>query len=419
MNDSISTNDYLSKSSLFNDLAILWLYLRKDDKYRDLIKQIANNLADICLKKISENNLKSFTRISRLFLSLFSDSIAQKKEKKIRFRRDSDEDDYKLEQNLRFNDLINDEMAVSAVHQINRALIDGYHSDDNKYQYLELLVDLFRIYTKDSFEQFLEVITIDFNKFWSNYIKEWLRNCVHNMKSSDNSSRIQRIVDLIVILLSFVDEKQEKYDFLNQVLSLNDPFVSESLFSTLISSKDNHISNWLQSDPTGTAFVKLIAQLLDHMFKSLNNTSAEDLAIFWKLFNDCLAKNSINKLYVGVIIDKFTAIFRNICLSSLSSDDREFLVKFVCRLASELFSSDEFCTSLTPSQDLLLTIFSSNCRTDDTDNQLLNTWRKGLTNVVKSNGGYFSDNGIISRHVLEIKSCLNANINSIEKYLFV
>ena len=78
--DAIDKNDILSKSSLFNDLSLLWLYLRKDNKYKELVELIAEELSDICQSKIRDNDFKSFPRICRLFLHLFTYCLGQKKE---------------------------------------------------------------------------------------------------------------------------------------------------------------------------------------------------------------------------------------------------------------------------------------------------------------------------------------------------
>ena len=306
-------------------------------------------------------------------------------------------------------------MAVSALNQISAALIEGYHSDDNKYQYLELLIDLFRVQTKDSFDRLLKVLTISFDNFWSAFVREWFTKCVQNKNFNEKTKKIKTLTDLTIILLSFVEEKEQKYVFLDEILSINDPFVSETLFSTIIASNEKYLSDWLKFESTGTSIVNLTSKLIDNIIDSSSDSSQQESDVLWKLMSLCFVDNSFNKLYIEVIIDKFRQCLQNSCRSS---SNREFLVEFTCRLASQLFSSYELCTSLTSARELLLTIFSINCRFDDSNKQLSNAWKTGVTNIVKSNGCYLSEDGIVSKLVLSVKSRLNSNITSVEKYLF-
>ncbi|CAG2183114.1 unnamed protein product, partial [Oppiella nova] len=83
-------------------------------------------------------------------------------------------------------------------------------------------------------------------------------------------------------------------------------------------------------------------------------------------------------------------------------------------MAQQLFASYELCTELSSARELLVTIFAINCCIDDPNGQLSTAWRTGVANIVRSNGAYLKDDGVITRLALHIRSRLQANITSVE-----
>lgn len=417
--EAIDTNDTLSKSSLFNDLALLWLYLRKDEKQRKLVEVIAEELTDICHSKIKDNDFKSFPRISRLFLNLFSDSSAKKKEKKIRFRRDSSDTDLRRAFNdLKLNDLIGDEIAISFANRLTKTLIDVYHSDRwlsyQRYEYLILLIDLFRVQTNDTLNSLVKELGLkDVNEFCHKFVKEWFKRQSLCLKSEQKTNEIKSLIDLTFFTLNFIEVKEEKFQLMNDLLSLNDPYIIDGLFSRIIASKDKTLGQWLKSESAGNAIVAQTSQLIHNSIDSSSASSQRDADVLWKLMTHCFAENTFDKRFVEAVIDKFRLSIQNI---DRTKADTNFLVEFTCRLASQLFASYELCTSLTSARELLLTIFSINCRIDDQNKELLNAWKTGVKNIVRSNGAYINDDSIVSRLALHVRSRLQSNITSVEKY---
>ena len=348
-----------------------------------------------------------------MFYNLFCDSIAQKKDKKIRFRRDSDKDDYKSQQIFKSNDLISDGLAANVLNAVVKALIDGYNVDHNNHQFLELLLHLFKVQTKDNFNRLLTELNINsFDEFWTVFIKQWFSKCSLNTESKEKSQLIKTLIEMTAVLLAFVEEKQRKYNLLNEILTLNDPFLTESLISTIIKSKDKFLSEWLKTESTGTSIESMTSKLIENIIGSSADPSEKDLDILWKLISHCFSDTSFDKLSTEKVINKLCISLKNCCSSSKS----KFIVDFTCGLASQLFKSYELCTSLASARELLLTIFSINCRLSEENTHLTNAWRDGVRNIVKSNGSYLCDDGIITKLILEIRSRLQSNIISFEKY---
>lgn len=416
MNDSISGTDLLSKSSLYYDIGFLWLYLRKQENstnnYQNLIVKISSALSQLCLSKLKDSHYSVFPRISRLFLNLFSDSNINKKDKKIRFCRESDEELTESVQNLKLNDLRSDEMATALLNEITKTVIDYYHSDTYKYNYLEILLDLMKLHSLTTFSLLLNYINNDcIEKFWTTYVKVWFETQRLSLPTNDKSKQIKTLIDIIFILNSLTDEKQRKLSLLDEVSLMSDPYILDSLFSKISHSNDKCYKEWLNSENAGKAIVKETSNLIHHSIE-ISASSDRDLDILWKLISHCFSSNCINKQYIEEIIDKFRLTLQN----SRSVSKIEYLVDFTCRLASQLFSSYEFCTSSVSARNLVLTIFSLNCRFPDENKQLLNAWKSGIRVIIKSNGGYMSEDGIITKMALQIRSRLQANVITLEKY---
>ncbi len=416
MNESILGADSLSKSSLYSDIGLLWLYLKKEENptngYKCLITSMSGALSEICLSKLKECDFNAFTRISRLFLNLFSDSNVSKKDKKIRFRRESDEELSKSVQNIKLNDLSSDETATILLNRITKFVIECYHSDNSNYNYLELVLNLFKLHTLTTLSLLLDSNTNDcVEKFWTNYLKAWFETQRLSLPTNDKTKQIKALVDIVLILNLLNNEKHINFCLLDAIPSLSDPYILETLFSNLCQTKDKYLKEWLKSEIAGKAIVKETSNLI-HDSIEMSASSHRDLDILWKLISHCFSENSINKIYIEEIIDKFRLSLQN----SGSVSKIEHLVDFTCRLASHLFSSYDLCTSLTSARNLLLTIFSLNCRFLDGNKQLSNAWKIGVRVIIESNGGFISEDGIITKLALQIRSRLQANIHTIEKY---
>jgi hypothetical protein len=276
------------------------------------------------------------------------------------------------------------------------------------------VLNLFKLHTLTTLSLLLDSNTNDcVEKFWANYLKAWFETQRLSLPTNDKTKNIKALVDIVLILNSLNNEKHINFCLLDEISSLSDPYILETLFSNLCQTKDKYLKEWLKSEIAGKAIVKETSNLIHDSFE-MSASSHRDLDILWKLISHCFSENSINKIYIEEIIDKFRLSLQN----SGSVSKIEHLVDFTCRLASQLFSSYDLCTSLTSARNLLLTIFSLHCRFPDQNKQLSNAWKIGVRVIIESNGGFISEEGIITKLALQIRSRLQANIHTIEKYFF-
>ncbi|CAG2118246.1 unnamed protein product, partial [Medioppia subpectinata] len=222
------------------------------------------------------------------------------------------------------------------------------------------------------------------------------------------------LIDMTIALMELIADNETRFKILNDICLLSDPYIIERVISIATTKTgDNYLHQWLKSESAGRALIAQTSLLIHASIESSAGPSAQrDLDILWRLISHCFADNSFKREYIEEVIDKFRVAFQDSCRSSSATADH--LLDFTCRLASQLFTSYELCTELSSARDLLLTIFSMNCRVDDPSGQLRTAWRSGVANIVRSNGAYLADDGIIARLALEIRSRLQTNITSIE-----
>lgn len=367
-------------------------------------------MIDLCLTKINEHDLTAIPRITLLVDCLFNEpNVSKRDERKICFRRESEETNTFTKSVKEPNELICDELASNFLIQLMESAVNLYSADHSLCLLIELLLVTLKFNTKQTLSSFLKCNQNEcVNTFWNKYIKVWLENERLSLPTQDKIQQVRKLVEMVITLCHIDGDKINKLSLLDQLAAIKDPYIFECLLMQINQSTDEVLKEWLRTDAAGISIVNEASHLI-HQSINVSASSQRDLDILWKIVSHCFTSDLIRKDYMEEIIEKFRLTIQN---SSLKTEN---LIEFTCKLASHLFSGYERCTSLDSAKNLVITLFTMSLQPTVKNELLRTTWKNAVDVIVKSNGAYLCEGGVISMLALKIRSRLQGQLKTIER----
>lgn len=422
MKCSFNENSFISSCLFYQKLCQLIEFLKKqssqtEDKYFVLFTQIILLLKQICLESLKTLQINSIKQISN-FIVIFGDNQKQsenKQTKKIRFRRESDEEAITSQTKLLSiwsNDLADNENVQDFLKVVTSEAIKLYDTEKG-CELLALIVNLIKLTSKKILSSIIECEESEATKkLWNLHIKKWLQDQNDNQDIDNKIQQINSLVD-IVFLLYFIEQDKEKLILLSELINMKEFYAIERILTIIVQQNNAKLNQWIKSDSAGSSIVNQIRELIQQNLGL--NVSKNDEDVLWKIVEHCFTKNILKEKFIEQIINEFTGAIKSTSDSTNEKKIKSHLIDFTCKLASLLFSNYQLFT-LSSAKSLLVTMFSLNCDLSHPNQVLRDVWVKAIEIIIKSTGGYINEESVVQSLALIIKQKLRGNLKSNQRY---
>lgn len=422
MKYSFNENSFISSNLFYQKLCQLIGFLKKqssqtEDKYFVLFTQIILLLKQTCLESLKTLQINSIKQISN-FIVIFGDNQKQsedKQMKKLRFRRESDEEAITSQTKLLSiwsNDLADNENVQDFLKVVTSEAIKLYDTEKS-CELLVLIVNLIKLTSKKILSCILECEESEATtKLWNSHIQKWLQDQNDNQDIDNKIQQINSLVD-IVFLLYFIEQDKEKLVLLNQLINMKEFYAIERILTIIVQQNNVKLNQWIKSDSAGFSIINQIRELIKQNLDL--NVSRNDEDVLWKIVENCFTKNILKEKFIEQIINEFTGAIKSTGDSTNEKKVKSHLIDFTCKLASLLFANYQLFT-LPSAKSLLVTMFSFNCDLSHPNQVLRDAWVKAIQVIIKSTGGYINEESVVQSLALIIKQKLRGNFKSNERY---
>lgn len=173
------------------------------------------------------------------------------------------------------------------------------------------------------------------------------------------------------------------------------------------------VNTWLQ----GTTFhSKVVTITTEVCQRSMTLEPADDCEIQngWSVISLVLGKQANWTLSCDLVQEILQIVHQSLLVlrNSKHTHKADIAIKFVAKATHSFFLNSKSCLTLPSATDLLLVLFSVSLDnnwdvTDETVQECEHVWSEGLATIVRQTGGLLQDNGVLSKAVSLVKTCLN------------